>query len=186
MRKYLFLLTFIFALSFSAHAQNDNSVYFYGVDFSDVKVIAAVESEQDFATAFSGINLLLINEQDKYDFSRVMHKRLHVYPDNMIEESLSNDYSNMKVYRYQDNEIDINAKVKSYKLSQESGQGLVLIAQYLDKTHGTASYIAVLFDIATRQVISHNKLISKAGGFGLRNYWARTVYNLTLRESLFY
>lgn len=175
----------MFALLSHANAQNDDVVYFYGVDFSEVKVIAASESTQDFAKAFSGINLLLINEAEKYDFSRVLNKTVKVYADIMVEKSLSNDYSSMKVYRYEEHDIDVADKIKSYKLPQESGLGFIIIAQYLDKNKATASHYVVLFDIFTREIISKNKLMSEAGGFGLRNYWARTVYNLSLRWSLF-
>lgn len=185
MKRFALALISIFAFLSYAGAQNDDVVYFYGVDFSEVKVIAAAESEQDFAKAFSAINLLLLNEAEKYDFSRVLNKNVEVYPDQMVEKSLSNDYSAMKVYRYEEQTIDIADKIKSYKLPHESGTGFVIIARYLDKNTGTAAHHVVLFDIFTREIISQNKLVSEAGGFGLRNYWARTVYNLALRWSLF-
>ena len=185
MKRFVLTLISIFALVSYAGAKNDDLVYFYGVDFSEVKVIAAAESEQDFAKAFSGINLLLINEAEKYDFSRVLNLNVEVYPDLMIEKSLSNDYTGMKVYRYEDHTINIADKIKSYKLPHESGVGFIIIAQYLDKNTGTACHHVVLFDIFTREIIIQNKLVSEAGGFGLRNYWARTIYNLSLRWSLF-
>ena len=151
MKRFALALISIFAFLSYAGAQNDDVVYFYGVDFSEVKVIAAAESEQDFAKAFSAINLLLLNETEKYDFSRVLNKNVKVYSDQMVENSLSNDYSAMKVYRYEKQTINIADKIKSYKLPHELGVGFVIIAQYLDKNTGTASHYVVLFDIFTSQ-----------------------------------
>lgn len=185
MKRYITILISMLSFIFAANAQNDETLYFYGVDFSQVQVIAANETEQEFAKAFSGINFLLVSEREKYDFSKVMNQPVSAHPDHMIEQSLSNDYSAMKVYRYENSDIDVAKMVESYNFKQKSGQGLILIAVYLDKPAGSACYEAVLFDINTREILRQNRLTSLAGGFGLRNYWARTVYNLTLRESLF-
>lgn len=183
-RFALILFTFIIC-SISVIAHDSTQVYFYGIDFSEVKVIAADESEHDFAEAFSAINLLMLTEKEKYDFSKVLEQQVIPYPDVMIEQSRINDYSKMKLYRYQREDIDLLGKIKSYKLSHDSGIGLMLIACVLDKSTGLATYEAVLFDIETRELLNNNRVTAKAGGFGLRNYWARTVYNLTLRETLF-
>lgn len=56
-------------------------------------------------------------------------------------------------------------------------QGLVLIATTLDKGNGIGYYTAVLFDPATQEVILQMDMAGKPGGFGLRNYWAGSVYN---------
>ena len=31
----------------------------------------------------------------------------------------------------------------------------------------------------TREILKEEEFISKAGGFGLRNFWAKTIYSLT-------
>lgn len=185
MKKTGLLLMFCVLYCLSLKAQDTIKVYFYGIDFSEVKVVAADETEKDFAAAFSSINLLLLTEQEKYDFSKVLQMNVVPYPDSMIEQSTYNDYSEMMVYRYQRDTINLSEKIQSYKLPHDSGVGFILIACVLDKSTGTATYEAVLFNVATRELMNNSRVTTKAGGFGLRNYWARTVYNLTLRKSLF-
>ena len=53
------------------NAQTSKSTnYVYGVDYTQAKVFAADESIADFTKAFEGINMLLLSESDKYDFTR--------------------------------------------------------------------------------------------------------------------
>jgi len=40
----------------------------------------------------------------------------------------------------------------------------------------------IAFDIATRKILSKREVSGKAGGFGLRNYWAGSVYNIIKKE----
>jgi hypothetical protein len=35
-----------------------------------------------------------------------------------------------------------------------------------------------MFDIATRDIVAEEEVVGYAGGFGLKNYWARTVFNI--------
>lgn len=54
-----------------------------------------------------------------------------------------------------------------------------MIATLLDKSTNKATYKVVLFDVETRKILKEKEFTSKAGGFGLRNFWARTIYTLT-------
>ena len=39
-------------------------------------------------------------------------------------------------------------------------------------------YDLVVFDIASREVIMHKMVAGEARGFGLRNYWAGSIYDI--------
>lgn len=182
MKKFFIAICAALAAVSASDVYAGENVYFYGVDFSEVKVVGAAETEAEFAKAFAGINMLLVSEQEKYDFSRAVGSYVIPYPDMMIEQSRTNDYSGMLVYHYVNPEIDIEGKIQSYRLSQDSGVGMVLIARVLDKPRATATYEAVLFDVATREVLQKVQVSSNARGFGLRNYWAGSVYSLTKRK----
>lgn len=72
-------------------------------------------------------------------------------------------------------DADIAAAVKSYQMENKSGLGLVFIVDRLVKSQQQGALYAVYFDVATREVISSKRLVRKAGGFGVRNYWFRVV-----------
>ena len=178
MKKLLLIFACIFSISM-LHAQSGEKYYVYGVDFTHVKVCAAEESVEQFAQAFEGINMLLITEPVKYDFSFMLDSyRTTLSLDPMMKLLSSCDYSDLKTYDREFPEIDCAQCVKSYDLPQTEGMGVVLIAKLLDKPNKLAIYNVVLFDIATREIIAQEEVAGYAGGFGLRNFWARSVYNV--------
>ena len=65
---------------------------------------------------------------------------------------------------------------------EQANEALVLIATTLDKGNGIGYYTAVLFDPATQEVILQMDMAGKPGGFGLRNYWAGSVYNALKKQ----
>lgn len=183
-RLFVFIVTLTAAM-LCAFAQSSEKVLYYGVDFSDVKVISASETEADFAGAFEGINNLMVDEADKYDFSRAIGMPVVPCLEYMIRQTRLNDYSDMKVYNLIENDIDPEEKVKSYELKETSGLGLVVIAEVLNKPTTMATYKLVLFDIETREIKECREFTTEARGFGLRNYWAHTVYKITRIRNVF-
>ena len=95
MKRLLFMLMCIFSISMLS-AQNNEKIYVYGVDYSFAKVYAAYESVEQFAKAFEGINMLIITEPEKYDFSRMVGKRVDVVIEPMLKVVTSADYANLK------------------------------------------------------------------------------------------
>jgi hypothetical protein len=73
---------------------------------------------------------------------------------------------------------DIAAAVKSYKLENKSGLGLVFIVDRLVKPAADGAVYVVYFDIASREVISSERKIGWAGGVGFRNYWFGVIKNV--------
>ncbi|MES1226942.1 MAG: hypothetical protein ABUT20_66325, partial [Bacteroidota bacterium] len=67
--------------------------------------------------------------------------------------------------------------VKGYSFGKK-GIGVMVVVESLNKTreHGTA-YI-VFLDMSNSKVLYSEKFTEKGGGFGLRNYWAKVVYNV--------
>ena len=80
---------------------------------------------------------------------------------------------------------DIAAQLPGILARYDNGsgnKGLVLIATTLDKGNGIGYYTAVLFDPATQEVLLQMDMAGKPGGFGLRNYWAGSVYNALKKQ----
>ncbi len=186
MKKLLLIFFCLLGLSI-VKADAQDKMYCYGVDFSYAKVFAADETVEQFAKAFSGVNLLFISEPDKYDMSHVFYNKS---VENVIEPMLAVvtncDYSNLKTYSSKYEQPDYSVIIKNYELPQTEGEGLILIAKLLDKPRGIAAYELVIFDIATREILIQREVTGKARGFGLRNYWAGSIYNVIINTSIQY
>lgn len=159
-------------------------VYVYGVDFSQVKVYAANESLEDFAEAFKGINMLLITEPQKYDFTNMLDTRLGIDVEMMINRLSTSNYSNIKTFSTVYEQPNCLGIIKEYKIQQTEGVGVVLIAKFLNKATAEATYDLVKFDINTREIQYQKEVVGKARGFGLRNFWAGSVYSIIQTNSL--
>ncbi len=174
------LLLLALALIAFCGVQAQRPVYVYGVDFAQCKVFGADESAADFERAFVAINDLLYSEADKYDFSKVFGStNYELYQDVMIARLQQVGLMDLNARGQALPVLDIPQILASYQLPQTEGVGFVLVARLLNKLENKGSYYAVLFDVATRKVLLQTEITTKSRGFGLRNFWAFTVYNAT-------
>jgi hypothetical protein len=67
--------------------------------------------------------------------------------------------------------------VKSYRMENQEGLAVVFIVDRLVKVNwkGMGAVEVVTFDIGTRTVLSTERIVGRAGGFGFRNYWFRVI-----------
>jgi len=67
--------------------------------------------------------------------------------------------------------------VRSYKLDNKTGLGIVFIVDRLVKLDkkGQGAVYVVAFDIGTREVLFSERETGRAAGFGFRNFWFRVV-----------
>ncbi len=159
-----------------------DTVYMYGVDYSGVKAVGVDESELRFVRTFEEINDLFLSQSEKYDCGHMINKTILVDIDPICRHNTAADYSGMiQKRRNVGASVDVAAAVASYRLQETEGVGMVFIAELLDKGRGCAVHHVVCFDIATREVLFDRRVETKAGGFGLRNYWANTVYQVIRR-----
>lgn len=197
MRKCIFSLLLCFSLSHS-FAQSAKKAFlademtWYGIDFSHVKLIgtfsqfgAVGEQDEDDIRRkyFPAWNSLVIVESDKYDLQGAFRKNRVDYKLAMMEEvnAASSNAALVSVSeadRYHLDEAKIKDIVSSYKTEEKKGVGLVFIAESLDKPLEQGAYYVTFFDIATKEVLFTKRMIGRAGGFGLRNYWAKTYYDV--------
>lgn len=173
----LFAVALFFVTVGQAQNKNNNEsvkVDFYGIDFSAVNVIGAAETDDKFMVAFAGINQLLITEQNKYDVGKFL--KLDV-------QSLDIDHAVSRIDKLKDVKFKNNKKsnisleeiIGSYPSSQ--GQILLIIAKELNKRTNMGAFIAIVFDGNSKKIISQQEFSGEAKGFGLRNFWAGSLYN---------
>jgi hypothetical protein len=177
MKKFLLMLVCVLNLT-TLYAQSSEKIYVYGIDYSYAKVYAAEESAEQFSKAFESINMLIVSEPKKFDFSRIFRKKVEVVIEPMLKVVSSSDYSDLITLNSTYENPQYSEIIKKYELPQTEGIGAVLVAKLLDKPHNKAHYELITFDIATREILSQKEVSGKAGGFGLRNYWAGSVYKV--------
>ena len=187
MRKILFTLCMLLSGIFAYGQSEDDlrmisSFKFYGIDFSEVKVYAADETPDEFVDVFGRINKLMLTESDKY--LETLKNRLGKYSMKTdITPSLDAikeiDKDNLILFSEVDSftEEQLAEIVKKLNIKDETGTGLVMIANRLDKSRAIGVFNFVFFDVSTRNILFSWEASGRAGGFGLRNYWAGSVYN---------
>lgn len=159
-------------------------VFFYGIDFSVVKIYGADETNYDFEKAFARINEILVREPKKFDFGKLLNRDVINYPIPAQERNTYISWNNIRTIETSFQKVSIEDIVRSYKLPHQNGKGIVLIAWLLNKPEGIAEYEFVVFDIQTRKILFNIETLGNAGGAGLRNYWANSIYNIIKNKKL--
>ncbi len=174
MKKILLTAVLMISAIAFASAQTFNDVTFLGVDFSAVNVLHTDETEEQFISAFEKINVLMVSETEKYDVAKylaidIKETDLRFATQN-IETLRDRDFTDSE-----EEKISIETVLSSYPKIQ--GVALLLVAQTLDKAQAVGQYDIVVFDGTTKEIFKIESLAGAAGGFGLRNYWAGSIYN---------
>lgn len=187
--KKLLTIVALLVSTLACHAQakevlKDVSEFtFYGIDFSHVKVCGAEETPAQFVAVFERINNLFINEGDKYagKLQKKLKKQItqiDLEPVRIKNEAIDQQHlqTSDRLYKPLTDEEAAQA-VKELNIPDKEGTGMVMIALKLNKADGKGAYQFVFFNNQTKAVITSWVGEGKAGGFGLRNYWANTVHN---------
>ena len=189
--KKLILITGIFLVfSFVSKGQYTpadvfkvDNITWYGLDFSNVKLIGSEGFTDPYAIKnrfFNSWNNLTITETEKYDIAGFFHK-----------SSVENDLSIIKERNqlpdpdelvintdYSFGEDEVIKIISEYDITGKEGIGLVFIMESFNKNEELGSMWVSFFDIETKEVLLSKKMNGKPGGFGIRNYWAKSFYNV--------
>ena len=187
MKQLLLSLAIVCGLAFSATAQKKSSplaglgsMTFYGIDFSKGRVYGAADEPEKLRKAFGDINMLFITEPEKYNVAKFVGKPMNdirIDAVTNMNDTIPLDSIKTIVKGHTISDSVIAQTVKDLQIvSYNHGLGLCMIMETLDKPGELGTFIFVLFDIDTRKVISHWTLSGKPAGFGVRNYWAHSVY----------
>ncbi len=194
MKKISILSAFVFCTLPVVMAQmnskvvNSSTLVWAGLDFSRAKMIGSEGFTDPDAIApgfFDKWNQLVIQEAKKYDIAKAYDKVEIIHDLSVVNEQNKAVDANELVINepYQFNPGDVENIVKNYnRLKNDSGVGLLYIVEYFSKLDSRGSIYIVFFDLATQEILHQKQYITKPGGFGLRNYWANTVYE-TIKDS---
>ncbi len=75
-------------------------------------------------------------------------------------------------------EDEVKKIISEYDITGKEGIGLVFIMESFNKNKELGYIWVTFFDLETKEVLLSNKMSGKPGGFGIRNYWAKSYYNV--------
>lgn len=170
------------------------SVTWLGIDFTQVNFIGtaaqwqdagAIDSEQLREKYFVAWNELFVTEKDKYNILEYAHKKNVNYEIEVVASANSKsdrDYfvDDAGQYRHLD-ENKISELVSNYNFKGHIGLGLLFFVEGMHKEAKKASVWVVYVNMKDKKVLLAERVDGKPGGFGFRNYWAKSFFN-TLRE----
>ena len=177
-------LFFSFTVSFSQKDPmvfNTTELVWCGLDYSYARFIGSRHfNAQELPGLFVAWNDLMLSESDKYNFREAYQKKIQINDLSVAtarnakvnpEERLIDELYSLPTE-------ELHNIIAEYDLRIEEGLGLVYIVEALNKKMQSASVYVVFFDIAKREILWALKYKSGAQGFGMRNYWARPVYEI--------
>jgi len=165
------------------------TVIWLGIDYTHVRLVGEfthfkdagpISAEEMRDKYFPAWNSLVLSEAAKYDF-KGMFMLSALVPDIGMVTSLNattdlTQMNNTNAARLGCPEI--KRIVSAYDLKEQEGVGIILVAENMNKSIEMAKYFVAVFNLKTREVLLCEEVNEKAGGIGIRNYWAGTLYNL--------
>lgn len=190
----LFVLFFcITGLVNSGSAQNikdffgstDKKTTWLGLDFSELRILgdAGADVWEIKDRYFESMNDLVLNETEKYNVAKTFRRSNISFDLSSVRKANAKvDVDKMKTYNSEDLQRvtpeQIQKMVSAYTLSDKTGYGIVFIVDGFNKTAQNASMYVTIIDMASQKVLLTKRMTGKAMGFGFRNYWARTIYEV--------
>jgi len=194
MKKFILVYLVLMAMATSSWSQKIYSradifsikeITWMGLDFSMIKLIGpeGFTNPIDIVNnQFWAMNNLILNEPDKYDIKKYFFKQSVAIDLSTIRERNSIPAPNEIVLptgsSYSINVSHVQDAVSQYVPEEFEGIGLVFIMETFNKDLETGTMWVTFFDIGSREVLLTDRISGKAGGFGFRNYWAKTFYNV--------
>ena len=128
-------------------------------------------------------NKLILNDQKKYDIRMSFRKPIMKYDLSAITKlNKSLKVSDILTLFISSQHVNSDEQMRQYTASLELPAtlpyALMFAVESFDSTVKTAAIWVVITKTDTKEVVLCEKFLKKPAGIGLRNYWARTFYNV--------
>ena len=189
----LVLLFWVMCLSLQAQSVRDvfssPSLIWYGIDFSKAKFVGPQETwgenQKLKETYFPAWNNFVLSEPDKYNLKKTYKKDIvnidlkpvKVQNDKVATDNLIVTYGDVPML----SEASIVSHISNYADPSQKSLGLVFVVESFNKIKQKGLFHVVFFDVATGKVFMIKTMEGDAGGFGLKNYWAKSIFNVLLQ-----
>jgi len=185
----------VFAQSKSDITNGSAEITWLGIDFSQLKFIGPATQYQDAGEItsaalrdkyFPAWNNLVVNEPEKFKVNDAVNRTDVSYAIAITERSNNglkgnffsedaNDYSRLS-------EQNISSIVSNYKYQGKKGIGMMFVVEAMSKGKKEAAIWVTFMNMDTKKMILTHRVTAEAGGFGFRNFWAKTIMN-TLKDT---
>ena len=174
-----------------AQIPQNEDITWLGMDFSAAKFIGSATQFKDAGEitnsdfrdkSIPAWNQLFINEQKKYNVAEAVRRTQVNYATDITEKANSkintdffsnnpSDYGTLTAEK-------VAGMVKRYDFNGKSGVGLIFFIDGMSKGKDEASAWIAFVDMNSKKVLFSAHETGKSGGFGFRNYWAKSFYNI--------
>lgn len=132
---------------------------------------------------FHDWNMLIINDQKKYDIRMSFRKPIMQYDLSTVTKANKTIRPQQILAQRIDlkhllSEDIISEYIQTLTLPTAHKYALTLMVESFDTSSKTASIWVVITTTETKEIVLCEKFIKNPCGFGTRNYWARTFYDL--------
>ena len=179
----------------SAQTTGSGDITWLGLDFSQAKFIGPASqfkdageiTNEEFRDKYTvSWNQLFIDEQKKFNVAEMVHRPDIKYAldvTNKANSAIKKEFFGSSPNDFKTiDEKKIGDLVSKYDFQGKTGNGLLFFVEGMSKGLGEAGAWVTLVDMKTKKVLSTTYKTGKAGGFGFRNYWAKSWFNI-MKES---
>jgi hypothetical protein len=154
------------------------SLYFYGFDYSGLRIADATRIGQNIMPFFPATAKLMEKGNGEKDMEIRLKKAKGAIVYNTAPATSRNEkINNGKVVGEEPRKLtpdSLSAMVKRYELTEKEGIGYTVIFECFDRSEQTISVHMVFFDIATRDVICTKSVVSHdANGYNYMGDWKK-------------
>lgn len=183
--RILFVLFFLSA--FPAFSQQSvitsPTILYYGIDFTEAKFVGKegftnpVDLQENYLNKW---NQLIINESSKYDILKFNKKDTlvnHIEEVTQANEKVDPNKLVVETLSEEDKEIlNLVEILKKYTPTEKEQLGLLYAVVRFDKIYKEGVTHAIYFNTKTKEILFSDYGMYTPSGFGIRNYWAKTLY----------
>jgi len=186
--KKIALIILIGALWFPLQAnkpvQSADELIWFGIDYSLVQLIGSRDQFSDLDKIrdayFRSWNELIMIEEDKYDLMKAFSvSKISYEMENVISRSIERNMDGIvQTGSYSIDKEQVKSVVRLNTDPAVDKVGAMFVMETLNKLGEESSMWLAVFNVASGEILYLKKYSGAAGGFGFRNYWARSYYNV--------
>jgi hypothetical protein len=161
-----------------------SELVWFGIDYSLVKFIGVSDDFSDLRDIqeriFRSWNEIVLAEKDKYDVQSAFGvSRVDYQMEFAISQSENRDMDGiLQTEKYSIDKDQVTEVVMKYTDTADDRVGVLFVMETLNKLDQISTMWVAVFQISTGEIIHLERFAGKPGGFGIRNYWARSYYNV--------
>jgi hypothetical protein len=190
--KTTFSVILLFCFVIVSQAQTKKDIFdpkvpvtWLGIDFSGAKFIGDRErlaTQSDAMKLMTDLNNLMKAEADKYNVGRALNRKDVVMDIDVTREhnaalEINDVFSEKSSDHLALTPAGVEAIVETYDFKDHTGLGVMFNVGSFNKNEEEGVLYFTVVNMETKEVLLSERYVQKPGGFSIRNYWARTIYD---------